>query len=641
MDIGEVLLYAAVIAAVADIAMLYRGRGRWGDYGKWLSTLSFLFVLLATATLTWYFLTDNFQVKYVFFFSNRDLAMEYKLSALWAGQAGSLLLFVMFLYLFYWLFRWLTRRREERSLRLTYALASVIALFFLLLLVFAPSSRLEGYSPLAVPQAPNKPFEMFLPPVPTDGAGLNPLLRSFWMVVHPPIVFIGYAAIAVPCALALSRLAIQDFGHEEMEMFFMEIAWIFLGLGILIGGLWAYEVLGWGGYWAWDPVETASLIPWIAVTAYLHAKRAFGPKSLVPSTTAIVSFILVVFATWVTRSGVIASVHAFAESPIAITFEVAMIVLFGGTIYLYVKRRAPLGLGKPTLIRWTYIAAFTLLATIAVVCTVGIVYPVIYELLTGATVEVGMSYYNLGNLPFGVGAMYAGIAYLMIGWVRDRMKILLTLIGATAVGVILAAAAMPLPDPYANFGLPLALLAAVLAVGRGSKDITSVKRRRWTPFITKLLHFGVAVTIIGVLISSTMQSGWSSTYPHCVYEGGQGQAGNIKISVTDLEFRHPYTFEAQVSVAKDGAFVGGGVVSWTWHPQWQMLRREPLIVRTLTEDIYIIYDDSCILGGGGFDAHLLVKTIPGVSLVWLGGALLSISIIPTMMDRWKRLLKKA
>lgn len=625
MDLGELFLFASVTMSVADlVSMVWKKRRPWIGF----ALLSFLFALLAGSTLVWYFLTDNFQVTYVANFSSRDLDVIYKIAALWAGQPGSLLLWTFFVYLFYLSFRLSTQNRniDGKFLRVSYGVATSMTIFFIVLtLLSAPFDRFDF--------------------IPSDGAGLNPLLQSFWMAIHPPIVFVGYAAVTIPCSIAITALLLGEHRHDEPEMFFMEITWFFLGLGILIGGLWSYEVLGWGGYWSWDPVETASLIPWLACTAYLHSKRAFGAKGYAKSNMAILTFMTILFAAWMTRSGVIQSVHAFAESPLAIAFEGSIIFLVIFAVYLNARTQAKLEPRKTGTMRPLLTFSFFLLLFLACVSTTGILYPVAYKLLTGVEVAVTATYYNLASLPMVMACMYLGIAYVLLRWIENRAIILSLLVAITVVGLTFATIGFPLPNAYANFSLPLVILATAIAMGWSAESAFTVKRKRLTLFSRRLFHVGVALLLIGVIISSTTQTVWltpGEEHGYCIPVGGQGEIAGYQLSINEIQSSYIptakfiHSTKAHISVSKNGALVGGGVATLgvcrrgSWH-------RDPLIVRAITEDIYIVLDSIMVAENGQPMARLLTRMIPGVNLVWLGGAILTFSALPVIIDRRRKL----
>ncbi|MFQ6051298.1 MAG: cytochrome c biogenesis protein CcsA [Candidatus Hydrothermarchaeota archaeon] len=285
---------------------------------NFLGLISFFLVTSLSILLFYYFFTDNFGILYVYKYSSADLKWYYKLSAFWAGKEGTILLWIWFILLFY-VFLLRIESKNEFVYWTTKVLILMVALIFIL--------AMKKYS---------DPFQQIFPE-PKSGYGLNPLLKDPWMIIHPPITFLGYAASTVPFAASISHLIFvlrgliggekiddSNTDWEEIARPFARWGWLFLSLGIAIGGFWSYKVLGWGGFWAWDPVETASLVPWLIWSGYLHSStllrsmkmrgdestRILNPLSMF---LAVLCFVLVIFATLATRSGLFRDIspHSF------------------------------------------------------------------------------------------------------------------------------------------------------------------------------------------------------------------------------------------------------------------------------------------------------------------------------------------
>ncbi|MDD2438907.1 MAG: cytochrome c biogenesis protein CcsA [Methanosarcinaceae archaeon] len=327
MNIGMILIWAAFLmgslAAGSAFAGYFKRQSKaQGRKFKALSEkLEFacgITVLAATFLLTLYVLWAKTAYVYVFQHSSADLAWYYRFSALWAGEEGSFLLWTCFIFLMLILIRKGKTGiilKDTELLNLTRGVALTIASIFLLLLLLKNPFSTYYLTPSGVVESTNwNPFvEVFVVPY---GQGMNPLLRNPWMAIHPPVLFLGYAAFTLPFSAAFAGLMLGDKRWLELSNSWMRVSWFFLTLGIGFGGFWAYEVLGWGAwYWSWDPVETSSLIPWLSATAYLHAKlRAdAGEYRFLLPFLAIGSFILVISSTFVTRSGLWASVHSWQD----------------------------------------------------------------------------------------------------------------------------------------------------------------------------------------------------------------------------------------------------------------------------------------------------------------------------------------
>lgn len=301
-------------------------------------------ITIAIFLLAYHLLGVDTEYSYVFQHSSVDLAWKYRFSALWAGQEGSLLIWTGFIFLMLAITRFTGTGKSFKETELFALLRTVslsIVSVFLLLLALKNPFSMYYLTDSGVPEITN--WNIFAEPfVISYGQGMNPLLRNFWMVVHPPLLFLGYAAFTLPFAAAISGLVLKDSRWSEIATGWMRVSWFFLTLGIGFGAFWAYEVLGWGAwYWTWDPVETSSLIPWLTATAYLHAKFRFrqGEYDFMLPMLVLVSFILVIFSTFVTRSGLWVSVHSwqdFTAEGMVIAFF--LLILTGSSAVLLVRR---------------------------------------------------------------------------------------------------------------------------------------------------------------------------------------------------------------------------------------------------------------------------------------------------------------
>ncbi|MBI4758134.1 MAG: cytochrome c biogenesis protein CcsA [Chloroflexi bacterium] len=391
MILGTMLLMIALLAAVVAAVYYFQGaRGRT----EMLPYARGAFYVLAGATflacvyLLYLILGHQFQVEYVFYNSSRDLEPFYLISSFWAGQEGSFLLWLT-LGLAYGLF--LLRRKDDFEPQ--------VMLFFLLVQIF-----------LLVMLFVKSPFRL-LGEAPPDGAGLNPLLQNPWMVLHPPILFVGYAGLALPFAYALAGLWRRDYdGWHRRAWPWALFAWLFLGIGLALGGYWAYETLGWGGYWGWDPVENSSLVPWLTGTALLHGmivQKARGSLRRWNLVLAVVTFLLVTYAAFLTRSGVLSdfSVHTFGNEGYG-QFMLAFMVLFGSaSAWLLVKRwnEIPARQIYERVISRDFAFLLTVLifAASATIVILGTSTP-IFTGLFGQPSKVAESFYNATNAPLAL-----------------------------------------------------------------------------------------------------------------------------------------------------------------------------------------------------------------------------------------------
>lgn len=301
-------------------------------------------IIIAILLLCYHLLGVNTEYSYVFQHSSTDLAWKYRFSALWAGQEGSFLIWTGFIFVMLTVTRFTGSGKALRETELFAFMRSVllfVASFFLLLLALKNPFSMYYLTGAGVPEVTN--WNLFAEPfVVSYGQGMNPLLRNFWMAIHPPLLFLGYAAFTLPFAAAISGLVLKDSRWSELATGWMRVSWLFLTMGIGFGAFWAYEVLGWGAwYWTWDPVETSSLIPWLTATAYLHAKFRFrqGEYGFMLPMLALISFILVIFSTFVTRSGLWVSVHSWQDfTTEGIVIALLLLILTGSSTILLVRK---------------------------------------------------------------------------------------------------------------------------------------------------------------------------------------------------------------------------------------------------------------------------------------------------------------
>jgi cytochrome c-type biogenesis protein CcmF len=338
LNIGIILIWLSFLTGICAAISVYREYKKNNINGSLLSIklerACLISIGFSMLLLVYYLYTINTSYSYVFEHSSAELEWYYRLSALWAGQEGSLLLWSVSIMMMLLIVEHTQEiRLSETALMHIIRLVSlsVVCVFIGLLVLKNPFSAYYAVPGGSIEITNWNPFiQMYEIPY---GQGMNPLLRNPWMALHPPILFFGYAAFTIPFAAAMFKLLAHDDGWEFIATRWMRISWLFLTVGIGLGGFWAYEVLGWGAwYWSWDPVETSSLIPWITATAYLHAQLRYreGEYNLIAPFLAIFSFIMVMFATFVTRSGIWASVHSWQD----FNAQSATIALFLGILII-------------------------------------------------------------------------------------------------------------------------------------------------------------------------------------------------------------------------------------------------------------------------------------------------------------------
>ncbi|NOZ69131.1 MAG: heme lyase CcmF/NrfE family subunit, partial [Deferribacteres bacterium] len=375
----------------------------------------FVFLTLAVGILIYAFITNDFRIEYVASYSEKSLPIFYKVTGLWAGQKGSLLFWAWLLSIF----TFITVRRDENkpnSVFLPYVLVflNLTMMFFLVLVSFV-----------------TPPFEM-LARFPADGNGLNPLLQNPGMVFHPPTLYLGYVGFTVPFAFAMAALAMGDLGDWWIKKTraWTLFSWVFLTLGIIFGGWWAYKELGWGGVWGWDPVENSSFMPWLTATAFLHSviiQERRGMLKIWNLSLILLTFALSIFGTFITRSGIISSVHAFGQSPVGYVFLGFLFIVLAAGIYLIRTRYEKLKEKNPRIEAFlcresSFLYNNIILVGICFATFWGTIFPLISEAVKGVKISVGPPFFNTINSPLFLLLLILMAICPLLGWRRTSTK---------------------------------------------------------------------------------------------------------------------------------------------------------------------------------------------------------------------------
>jgi cytochrome c-type biogenesis protein CcmF len=455
-----------------------------------LSFLGFTaFVTVASVLLMHFILNHEFVYRYVAEYSSRDLSLEYLVSSFWAGQEGSFLLWVLFGAWLGILLMFKTREVEPQVM-LIYNLNNL----FLAILLIKQS-----------------PFRM-LPMAPPDGNGLNMLLQDPWMVIHPPIVFLGYAAFTIPFAYAVSALWLKDYdGWIKPALPWTAFAFVTLGAGIIIGGYWSYKVLGWGGYWGWDPVENASLLPWLAGMALLHGMILQKTRKKLRKTNFVLaafSFVLVIYCTFLTRSGILAdfSVHSFVDLGITGWLVIFMFAFIAIALILFAVRAKDIPVSKKDGSISYFSREFGLIAAIMVLslCTLivglGTSAPLITRAFEKAS-KVSTEFYTDTNFPLALLMLLLLSFVPLMTWGRNGWTRLLRKLTWAGVGAVLASV-VTLLGGYPGFGILLLSFLAGAAGGMNLLLAIRLIRKRITLSSGAVAHLGVGLMFLGIVASS-------------------------------------------------------------------------------------------------------------------------------------------
>ena len=499
--------------------------GRLGETARRAGISSFIALSCAAFALVWASFTNDYSVSYILHHTNRALNTAYKFSALWSGQEGSLLLWAWLLSAY----GFVLRMRHKVDVRLTAFASTILAgiqVFFLMLLNFA---------------AP--PFAIQPGPVATDGLGLNPLLQYPEMVIHPPMLYLGYVGFSVPFAFALGALMMRYPGEKWIHITrrWTMVTWLFLTCGIFLGAHWAYSVLGWGGYWGWDPVENASLMPWLTGTAFLHSVMMQEKRGMMKSWNVWLifsTFLLTILGTLLTRSGVVSSVHAFASSNIGDWFYGFILIVFAVCLFTFFKQKDHLKSENrlESLVSRESSFLFNNLILLAACFTVlwGTLFPVLSEYVQGTKVTMGAPFYNRVNLPIGLFLLFLTGIGPLLAWRSTSLRSIRRnfILPSIAMGVALVVLPIVGVRPWeagddwqgtlfslVTFTLAAGVITAITAeflrgasvvrtqTGKNLLASTALLVRRNTRrYGGYIVHFGIVVMFIGIAGGAFNQS---------------------------------------------------------------------------------------------------------------------------------------
>jgi cytochrome c-type biogenesis protein CcmF len=516
-DTGSACLLAGLLTAVyAAGASLYgarTGQARFVVSGRRAIYCLAALMLVCTAVLQAAFLRSDFSFKLVAEGSSTDTPTFYKVTAMWATQDGSLLLWALLLSIFSSAVLFLTRRGLREIAPYATAVLGTIAAFFLLLMV--------GWE---------NPFTILASP-PAEGSGLNPLLRHPAMMIHPPMLYTGYVGFAIPFAFAIGALVMRRTGADWIRSTrrFALVAWTFLGAGIMLGALWSYSELGWGGYWAWDPVENASLMPWLTGTAFLHSimvQEKRGMLKVWNVSLICATFVLALLGTFLVRSGILESIHAFGASTIGTQFLVFIAAVILGSATLVISR-LPVLRAEARLDSLVSREAFFLLNNLVLValCLVifwGTFFPLISEAVTGTEASVGPPWFNRLTTPLALVLVALLAIGPMLSWrraapsgLRRTFRGPLAFTALVLVSVVGLTNAEESPPSLLMFCLVALVIAAVFQeLMRGAAARRTITGHAWPQALSGLVsrnrrryggylvHAGIAVLFLGVAGSS-------------------------------------------------------------------------------------------------------------------------------------------
>ena len=567
-----------------------------------------LAVFLAMLCLSYSFLIDDFSVLYVALNSHTNLPVLYKVTALWGAHEGSLLLWIFLLSLWGASLAY-SQKFFDQTVILKIKSLSILGLVsfgFILFIIYT-----------------SNPFERIYP-FPEQGRDLNPLLQDPALAIHPPMLYAGYVGLAVPFALALASLmSSKDYHWAGIARIWAINSWLFLTGGIALGSWWAYYELGWGGWWFWDPVENASLMPWLVATALVHSLIVTEKKQLFngfSALLAIIAFSLSLLGTFLVRSGVLISVHSFASDPERGLFILMLIGFFtGGALIIYAlnqKQSKPLNLNlfsRESLLLLNNV----FLCSAAGLIMIGTLYPLVLELINSEKISVGPPYFNFVILfPFIPLMLFIGVA-VFSSWGGTGKKLLVNInrlaLLSIVIGLIISYLILGYETPLTTLGLILATWTIFTGAMPVIKNLGSQTHQLIKNLPMALAHIGLGLTVLGITVTSS----YGITFDDTLGFGQSKQVGNYEFKLISIEDRAGPNFKAKVAtvdIFSDNIKVGSVFPEKRIYDSASPSMTEAGIDSNLFRDLFVALGED--LGGGIWSMHLQYK--PLLRLIWLG-----------------------
>ena len=635
-SLGTFLLLAAFVtcsyAAVVSVAGARRRSRRLIESGIGAFYLICAIMTAASAVLINAFLTGDYSIKYVVHYSDSVQPILYKLTSYWGGLDGSIMFWVFLLSIFGSLAVYVNRERHRELIPYVVATISVVNMFFLFLMVIHKN-----------------PFTTYLTAAPAEGEGLNPLLQNFYMAIHPPSLYTGFVGMTIPFAFGIAALItghLDDSWLRAVRRWTM-FSWLFLSFGLILGMIWAYEELGWGGYWAWDPVENAALLPWFTATAFLHSVMVQERRSMLRVwnvTLVIVTFFLTIFGTFMTRSGVVQSVHAFGDDPILARLFIGFMVVILTFSFGLVIWRLPLLKARNELDSWlSREAAFLVnnwvLLFAALFVLFGTMFPTLSEAVTGQRLTIAGPFFNKWMTPVGLILLVLTGVGPLLAWRRSSFaniapQFLWPAVAGAAAGAL---AMFYYQIPVWPSGLCFALCGFVVGTivqefWKGAKirsgntgtdaftamvGLVGKNKRRYGGYI---VHVGIVLICFGFAGNARKLDEQVQLKP-----GQETKIGKYTIKSNGVKVADDG--QKQMTTAYLSVFVGGKEIDGLYPAKWAYRRHEQepttevAIRRTPAEDLYAVL--------GGFDladqsVTLQLVVNPLVNWIWIGFGIMAL-----------------
>jgi len=594
----------------------------------------FLLVGLSFAALMHAYVVSDFSVLNVAENSNSNLPLLYKITGVWSNHEGSMLLWVLILALFGALVAAFGNNLPSRLKALALSVQAWIAIAFLIFIL-----------------ATSNPF-LRLDTPPLEGQDLNPVLEDIGLAIHPPLLYLGYVGCSISFAFAVAALIEGriDAAWARWARPWTLAAWMFLTVGIAMGSYWAYYTLGWGGFWFWDPVENASLMPWLAATALLHSAVVMEKRDALKIWTvllAILAFSLSLVGTFLVRSGVLTSVHSFASDPTRGVFILVILCVFiGGALSLFAWRAgtlAPGGLFAPISREGALVLNNILLSAAAATVIVGTLYPLALETLTGIKISVGAPFFDLTFVPLVVPLLFIMPFGPMLAWKRGDLyaaaQRLMLAFGITIAADVVIADIAGVPSAFSIFGIWLgmwlvggAIAEIAFRVKLGTAPLAESWRRAVglprSAYGTALAHLGLGLTVIGIIAATT----WGTEAIRSVKPGETIDLSGYALTLDGFVQHHGAEYDetiAQFSVRRGGTLAATMTPSKRTFADRQTSTSEAALRTVWLSQLYISLGD--ILADGTTTVRVYWK--PVVTLTWLGAIVMALGGLMSLSDR--------
>ena len=619
----------ALLQFIGGLTLLRAGAGQLVPLIKPAAYVQGALCTFAFFALMWLFYVTDLSVLLVANNSHIDKPVVFKLAGTWGNHEGSMLLWVTILSVSGAAIAFLEKRVEAKTLSATLAVQGFLALGFFAFLLFS-----------------SNPFERLVP-APIEGAGLNPLLQDVGLAFHPPTLYFGYVGLSIAFSFAVGALLTNQVGPafaRAMRPWVLG-AWIFLTIGIAAGSYWAYYELGWGGWWFWDPVENASLMPWLAATALLHSVSVLATRNALRAWTimlALVAFAMSMAGTFLVRSGILTSVHAFAVDPERGSFILALMLMYTGLAFvIFALRIGTVKQGEPfqLLSREGGIVANNIfLSVILAVILIGTLYPIAVEAL-GDKISVGPPYFNKATVPIAVLLMLALLVGPLLRWRRDDLgRLKYWLVGAAAILLLSCLAIWKFAPqigifPLLGIALSLALAVAAWMPLRGRKLL----RTPIPVFGMVIAHFGLAVSVVGM----AAESGFSSETLTALAPGESAKVAGWEVKLNDV---NPVVGDNWVAVEGEMIAAKNGN-EFALHPQSRQFFKPPMqtseaaLLTRWNGQLYVVIAQPDQEGDGRWQVRLWWK--PFVTFIWGGAILIALGGAIALLGRMVRRTKNS